>query len=414
MRRPTILMMTVGAFALVGSVVTQNAPGGATTDESQATAAPAANCTGEPIKLASITSTSGSFASRDVPAGLRAAVEAVNERCELGRPFKLIFCDDHNDANTAADCANKAVAAQVLAEVLTSFSTVLDASQAILTQNNIPLYANAGFGATQGGTSPLSFPIGSPIVEQLGSASAAKALGAKSSVLVLGDVGPGAAALNDLVKGRAGVEVGDPVLVPMGATDLSQVAAQVVSRNADAISLGIGANQTESFLKALIDRGFDFDKKIVIAPNGTMPDALIKKFDKKLDGAYLIGTTARTGDTKNNGITEYRKEMKAAREKELNTLGVEAWAGIHELVDVLKSMPRVDSASLVEKLKTSKVNRPELAPVDWTTPAFPDDPILKSLRQFVRDIKLYKVVNGKAKLISPGYVDTTTDFGLER
>jgi ABC-type branched-subunit amino acid transport system substrate-binding protein len=400
-------MGVVVVLALVGSVVALAAPARATTDDSRATAAPAGKCPGEPIKLASITSTA---AFPDIPAGLRAAVKAVNAKCELGRPLKLVVCDDHNDTNTGADCATKAVAAQVLAEV-TSLSIVFDASQQILTQNNIPLYANGMFLATQL-TSSLSFPLGSTVVEVFGHASTAKALGAKSFVLV----GPErVSVLNNLVKGQnrdTGLEVGDPVAVPTSATDLSPVAAQLASSNADAIALydphGV------QILKALIDQDFDFDKKIVTLPNESMPDALITKFGKKLDGAYLVGTTARTGDTNNPGIAQYRKEMKAARETELNAHGVLAWAGIHELVDILKGMPTVDSASLVEKLKTSKVNRPELAPVDWTTPAFPDDPDLNNFRLFERKIEVYKVVNGKAKLISPGFVDTTTAYELKR
>jgi ABC-type branched-subunit amino acid transport system substrate-binding protein len=403
-------MRVVVVLALVGSVVALAAPAGATTDDSRATAAPTAKCAGEPIKLASITSTS---AFPDIPAGLRAAVKAVNAKCELGRPFKLVVCDDHNDTNTAADCATKVVAAQVLAEV-TSVSIVFDASQQILTQNNIPLYANGTFLATQL-TSSLSFPLGSTVVGLFGDASAAKALGAKSLVLVGPEPLPGLSAVNNLVKGQnrdTGLEVGDPVAVPTNATDLSQVAAQLVSSNADAIALA--DPHSEQILEALIDQGFDFDNKIVITANEVVPDTLIKKFGKKLDGAYLVGTTARTGDTNNKGIAQYRKEMKAARETELNTHGVLAWAGIHELVDVVKGMPTVDSASLVEKLKTSKVNRPELAPVDWTTPAFPEDPVLKNFRLFERGIEVYKVVNGKAKLISPGFVDITTAYELKR
>ena len=53
-------------------------------------------------------------------------------------------------------------------------------------------------------------------------------------------------------------------------------------------------------------------------------------------------------------------------------------------------------------------------PVDWTTRGLPDDPILGNCRLFVRDIKVDKGVNGTATLISPGYVNVTTDFERKR
>ena len=52
-------------------------------------------------------------------------------------------------------------------------------------------------------------------------------------------------------------------------------------------------------------------------------------------------------------------------------------------------------------------------PVDWTTRGSADDP-LKNCRQFVRDIKVDKGVNGTATLISPGYVNDTTEFERKR
>ena len=64
-------------------------------------------CSGSPASFSVITNlsttTAGAQVSKDIVAGFRAAAAAINESCELGRPVKILACDDKFSPNGAAE-----------------------------------------------------------------------------------------------------------------------------------------------------------------------------------------------------------------------------------------------------------------------------------------------------------------------
>jgi hypothetical protein len=62
--------------------------------------------------------------------------------------------------------------------------------------------------------------------------------------------------------------------------------------------------------------------------------------------------------------------------------------------------------------KAGPINRPEIAPFDFTAPAFPDIPSLASFRIFTRQGMVVQVEGGKYVRVS-AFADTTKPFHLE-
>ena len=84
-----------------GAPETSEAAGGTTTE-----------CPGEPLRFTTIMTVTGPLAlptvAEEMAEGTRAAVEAVNRDCVLGRPLEVIICDDKSDPNEATRCGREA------------------------------------------------------------------------------------------------------------------------------------------------------------------------------------------------------------------------------------------------------------------------------------------------------------------
>ncbi|MBC9716422.1 ABC transporter substrate-binding protein [Streptomyces sp. TRM66268-LWL] len=93
-----------------------------------------------------------------VPAMAKAYARWVNENGGLGgRDLEVITCNEQNDVSGAADCARKAVDAEVVA-VVGSYSQYGQSFLSTLEADGIPFIG--GFGLTEDEfTSPLSYPV---------------------------------------------------------------------------------------------------------------------------------------------------------------------------------------------------------------------------------------------------------------
>ena len=96
-----------------------------------------------------------------------------------------------------------------------------------------------------------------------------------------------------------------------------------------------------------------------------------------------------------------------------------AWSNVHTLVDILKKLPpdqiaNLTSTTIVDAMaKAGPINRPEIAPFDFTANAFPDIASLSSFRLYTRDAMVVRVENGKYVRKSD-FVDATKPFTLEK
>ena len=90
---------------------------------------------------------------------------------------------------------------------------------------------------------------------------------------------------------------------------------------------------------------------------------------------------------------------------------------MHALVDVLQKLPKSEiatltSTELVNAMKNAgPIDRPEVAPFDFSKFAFPDVKSLAGFRIFSRDAMLVRVENGHYVSVSP-FSDVTKPFKL--
>ena len=122
------------------------------------------SCSGSPAGFSLIGNLSSTLAGAqihsDVVSGYRAAAAAINKSCQLGRPIKIVACDDKNTPNGAADCGRGAVADKAFA--VAAISAAGDAYAAPVVAAKIPLVPQLASSAVES-SSKLSFPFGDPI-----------------------------------------------------------------------------------------------------------------------------------------------------------------------------------------------------------------------------------------------------------
>jgi ABC-type branched-subunit amino acid transport system substrate-binding protein len=416
MNRRLIQRAAAGAAALMllsacsSSTKTNNAA----SSTSVATTTSTVPCSGEPVKLMSIQSVTGALSAPELAAGVEAAGKAINAGCTAGRPITMTVCDDGGDANKAQDCARKAVSEKYLA-LVGSASAVTDGAYAITSAAGIPTFGNPG-GSIGELTSPLSFPIGSGVVVALCNVATIASAGGKTMTLVGPDI-PSIALLGKLVTGAAGklgVTVKKTVLIPVDATDYAQYAAQ--AEGTDGIAIIAAGPQTKALLQALIDAGTDFKKTIISLPP-TITQKDISSFNGKADGVYVEYNAVPLSSTTNKGVAQYLAEMKAAGKADLaiGAGSLIAWRAVHLMAEeIIPKLTTVDSASVLAFLKTAKLDPGDVPPMDYTKPAFPDDPALSKLRIFTTKYVPARVVNGKIVAAADSFVSADQKFTLTK
>jgi ABC-type branched-subunit amino acid transport system substrate-binding protein len=367
-------------------------------------------CSGTTLKLMTIApdEVSGPVQSApEIASGARAAEKAVNASCEAGQPIKVITCDDHNTPDGDTACARQATEEGVVS--VTSYATYSSLIQPIITAAGIPDVGGVLTDPAAQGVSPMSFSaVPSPAL-LFGFTYLDVSLGYKKLAALYLDV-PTVSALLGILPGladSAGFDLVAKVPVPPTQVDMSTYVAQALDANANGIIPVLNGIQSVAVPKALVQQGKSLtDFAITSSGIGIRPTEL-KSIGSAANGFLLGNTFASVNDTKNKGIKAYFKELKAAKEpkKTASELGVMGWSAVHYISGFLKEATTKDAAGLVQVLNTKGiVNRPEIAPTDFTKHAFTSDQnaVLSSLRIFQNEYYPSRYVNGKQVKLAPG------------
>jgi ABC-type branched-subunit amino acid transport system substrate-binding protein len=390
-----------------GSVVAKTKPAGA--DPS---------CSGKALKFTSILSLTGPLSipnlSNEAKNATTAALKAVNSQCALGRPIAVTLCDDKGDPNAAEQCGLEAKNNGSLA-LFGSSGTFTNGTNAA----QLPGVFTAG-GTLFDLTNPNSFSSSSGLTLVLGGSGVAAGLHIKQNLLVVVDTSAAETFAADAQKVAQGVGVKVQTLfVPPTTTDFAPVAAQVGQANPK--SIGIILTDPVPFLNALAANGITPKKVPMLTAVTLMPPNVLHQLGSVANGMYLLTQQAPPSDSSNPGIQQMLKELKAAgfpaKGNNLSPASTGAWSNVHGLVDVLAKLPKseianLNSTELVTAMKNAgPVNRPEVAPFNFSKFAFPDVKSLASFRIFSRDAMLVRVENGHYVSIS-GFNDVTKPFKL--
>lgn len=375
-------------------------------------------CSGKPLQFTSIASLTGPLSIPSLTTegenATKAALKAVNSQCELGRPIAVTLCDDKSDPNSAEQCGLEAKGNGSLALFGSSgtFTNGTDAAQ-------LPGVMTAG-GTIFDLTNPNSFSSSSGLTLVLGGAGVAAGLHKKENLLVTIDTAATETFATIAQKVAEGVGVNVKVLfVPPTTTDFAPIAAQVGQDHPE--SIGMILTDPVPFLNALAADGITPKKVPMLTAVTLMPPTVLHQLGSVANGMYLLTQQAPPSDTSNPGIHQMLNELKAAgypaNPNNLSPASTGAWSNVHGLVDILHKLPKSEIATLnqtdlVNAMKNAgPIDRPEVAPFDFSKFAFPDIKSLASFRVFSRDAMLVRVENGHYVSVS-GFNDVTKPFKL--
>jgi ABC-type branched-subunit amino acid transport system substrate-binding protein len=419
LRRLSLAVLVLGTFVtFAGWVSSQGAPAGGSVVAKTRVAGTDPSCSGKPLQFTSILSLTGPLSiptlSTEAKNATTAALKAVNSQCVLGRPIAVDLCDDKSDPNTAEQCGLEAKSNGSLA-LFGSSGTFTNGTTAA----QLPGIFTAG-GTVFDLTNPDSFSSSSGLTLVLGGAGVAAGLHVKENLLVVVGTAAAETFAGDAQKVAQGVGVKvNTLFVPPTTTDYAPVAAQVAQANPK--SIGIILTDVVPFLNALAANGIT-PKKVPMATAVTlMPPNVLHQLGSVANGMYLLTQQAPPSDSTNPGIQQMLKQLKQAglpaNANNLSPASTGAWSNVQALVQVLEKLPKSEIASLnstelVNAMKNAgPINRPEVAPFDFSKIAFPDIKSMASFRIFSRDGMLVRVENGHYVSIS-GFQDVTKPFKL--
>jgi ABC-type branched-subunit amino acid transport system substrate-binding protein len=392
-RRSVALLVTATLLG-VGGLAAGGAAG--------ASAPAAEKCAGETAKIAVIADLTvpqgASTAYPEVPAGAKAAVKAANKTCEAGQPLAITTCDTQFSADGTTACARDVAGDDSVIASVGMIGTFIGGANPILSQAGI--VSMCGLANEPAAlTDKLNFPCVVGPASVVGQVAAAADVGAKKVGILALDV-PQATALAGFVKGLLpglGVDFAGQIPIPPDANDMTQYVAQLQATGADGAVLLLGGSQVLQVLNALSQAGVDLKKFALVAGTVGLGSKELKSYGKVADGLILVGTTWPTDDKSNAGIKQYFKELKAAGQstKAASESGIHAWAGVHIVAQALKKASTKDKAGLLAALNETKVDRPELPPMDYSTNPFPDNDVLGAIRVFQGTQSVMEAKKGK-------------------
>jgi ABC-type branched-subunit amino acid transport system substrate-binding protein len=218
-----------------------------------ATVASAAKAKGTPIKIMMLATTSSpAFSFPELPAAAAAATAALNASGGIhGHPVQIINCNDQYDPNVAASCARQAVSDHVAA-VLAGFTEYATTVTPILAPANIVFFGNFA-GPPVDYTSPIAYPLGSPVVSALGVMQHLISDGCKRMGFGTAPSPTGTALYNlavTLAKTDHATITSD-VTIPDQNPDFSTVAAQLAANGAQCAFANLLPTDVVTYLTAM-------------------------------------------------------------------------------------------------------------------------------------------------------------------
>jgi ABC-type branched-subunit amino acid transport system substrate-binding protein len=319
---------------------------------------------GKPIKIMTIYSKAGPVALPEVPEGAVAAVRAINDGGGIdGRPLELIDCPDGNNANTAADCARRAIDEGVVALVgsASTYSTVFLPK---LSKRKIASFGNIPAGVADF-ASTASFPItGGPPITFAALPRFLADDGAKKISLVRPDLAAAGFArfIADQGLRPKGIKIASEVPVPISAPDMSTYAAQALAGDVDGVVVILPGPQAVNFVQVL--RETDPDIRVALA--STDPGPVHEALGERAEGIIQALDTVPVPGTESEAAKRYEDEMKAAGFDDLSGYRLNSWLAVHVLARLLPDLPQVTAPAVWKKIEdTSGLKTGLMPPLQW-------------------------------------------------
>ncbi len=335
--------------------------------------------TGTPVKLMVYTPTGTNVANfPESISAVKAAVDAINAGGGINNhPLEVVVCNEGNDPNQAARCAQQAVDKGVVAAV-GGFSQYGAQMHPILLKSKIATIGLPALSVSDY-TSNDSFLIDAGALAYFSVCpQALKDVRAKKAAILRIDVATAAGIEAFIASGgkTAGLEIARPgVAVPTGAADFTTPIAQVKNTGADSVVVIFDQAQAVQALQAAGQSGTHF---AVCTAEGVVEDQnLAKLSDAGALGKYTTGgalpTASQLPDLPEG--KRYLKEMNAATAggdevASIHTArSLRSWLSVQVAAQVLKGMTgEVTAATFWDAISQAKVDLGLVPPIDFARP----------------------------------------------
>lgn len=363
----------------------------------ETTAAPA--LTGEPVKLTVISERSGPTAVDWMGDGAVAAAQEINAAGGIGgRPIEVELCNTEDDPNQAVSCAAGAANGDTMALVATWTSY----EAGVLPITDAAGLANIGsFPVTGAGyVSPNSFPIsgGGPL-SLIAGIKAMQRDGAKTTSVLIPDLGGAADALVGLLQGLLGDAVGPVIKVPVPTPDLTSYAA-AATEGADAVLASLPRGDQIRVVRTLRESGSDI--RLGLLTDDT--EGIAKELGQDGDGALVTSFYKPVALKDDPAVKRFVAAMQAA-DRPIQSVAELGYASVYLFAEaanrVLAAGGTLDRASIMRMMGTiTDFDIGLLAPIDFTSP----QTLIPGLRLFNTNV-VVSVFKGGEVVTDPTFVD---------
>lgn len=269
-----------------------------------------------------------------------AAVSAINAAGGVnGHKIAVETCDDQFDAQVSLRCAQKAITDPDTVAVIGSLTGAGPQIMPLFEKAKIPVIGSDVL-APIDGTSPMAFPIdtGVPGPDIAATAVAKKYLHVAKIGVIQQDQPQSAANIPYFDAGtkQSGVPVAKYINVPSDASDMSSYVSQAKDAGTSVLMTTVQAPQVLAIWKAI---GSTNAGITLMGSGSQITQSLVDQAGSLAENTYVMNGVPNPDDSNPTG-QQYLKEMAKYQpsEKVLNGLGLRAWADVHLVAEVAKTM----------------------------------------------------------------------------
>ncbi len=324
--------------------------------------------------------------------GAQLAVTAINaEGGVKGKKIELTDCDDKNDPNLSAQCAQDAARSKSVATVssLTLASALVDP---VLEAAKMPMFGLSPT-ATIDTQSKYTFPL-TPGQFYYGAEGPlmAKALRAKTAVVLVSSVAGSDYRTAVLKYGakEAGIKVAKTILIPPNTTDMSSIVQQIAAAHPDVVLAGASTADQIEIWKAMNSQRVDIP---IVNNESGFTNSVIAAAGAVANDDYFIDFTP-DASSNDPSAQQYRSDVqKYGAGMPVTGDGFRAWASVKLLAHIMGSTQgSITRDSLYKTLNAvDNLNYLFFTDLNFAKPG----PIAAAPRVFVTKVYLAKTAGGK-------------------
>lgn len=308
---------------------------------------------GDPIKVAFLSSHEGAGTSGDGYLGAKAAAKYINGHGGInGRPLVVEHCIDNYDANLAAACARKSAGdTKVIAAI--GQSTVQGSAVN-------PIFEKAGL-ASVGAIASVAADFKSPIIfaptiggmSGLGLAAATSDLLGSKKIGLIYTQNPAGATTVELINKEVLHPRGLADVTALGispaVTDLSPTAAKAGQSSPDGIVMYTDQAPAAAFTKAARQQG---SKAAIVLSGAVVTPASVKRNFRDTSGVYIGAFFTRSGAFYDRFVAQWKADGKSA--DLIDDYTINGWLSATMFADVARRTPTLTRKSILDAIGSLK------------------------------------------------------------